>query len=377
MLDKDLYNLAKPHFTFSAESIFKSKQQGRGGALESKVIDRHYKDLVKLSELAGSEIEDFYAARAKEKLVEIDLANAVIDKDHKNFLSCQINLFGGFKSRLVAIAAANIKEFFKGLDADTGDEKYVLETLDSLGYGIGAVQNVKKVDLGNLVPAFEVAKSFEVIINNSFPKWRVVIASDRNHIAVKPHTRQIFVPAEKLYRQQKLKALIAHELTVHVTRAENGHNSNLGLLSLGFNNYKVAEEGLAKIQESIYLPETMFDSWKWYLISFVAYKEMLGDENFDVKKFLRGLIAMRKKIDKPKINPDKTFNSHYAILTRGGFSGDVYWLGNKKYLDGVELVENFILENNLDSDNLPEILWAGRYDFTDQQQLDFVGGLKG
>ncbi|MEY3784158.1 MAG: hypothetical protein RLZZ230_480 [Candidatus Parcubacteria bacterium] len=84
-----------------------------------------------------------------------------------------------------------------------------------------------------------------------FPGARTAFGVDQTTKVISiPHDSDLVLRKDvitKIY----LEALLQHEIGVHVTRRENGDNSQLALLGIGLDNYLRAEEGIATLAEQL------------------------------------------------------------------------------------------------------------------------------
>lgn len=82
-------------------------------------------------------------------------------------------------------------------------------------------------------------------------QWQAVIDNDKVRYAVDHRSRKIFIPARRKIGGRHLRALLVHEVGIHVWRRVNGEKQILQLLGTGLAHYVVGEEGLAMQAERI------------------------------------------------------------------------------------------------------------------------------
>ena len=78
------------------------------------------------------------------------------------------------------------------------------------------------------------------LVDDPVMSARVLVDAVRREVLLAPHAQ---------FRARDLAALVAHEIDVHVRRAEGGRRQSLHLFETGFHRSLVAEEGLALLAE--------------------------------------------------------------------------------------------------------------------------------
>jgi len=78
-----------------------------------------------------------------------------------------------------------------------------------------------------------------------------------------PHDSDLILRKDILTKVT-LKALLMHEIGVHVTRRENGDQSPLALLGIGLDNYLRAEEGIATVAEQLITGTKQYAGYEGY-----------------------------------------------------------------------------------------------------------------
>lgn len=79
--------------------------------------------------------------------------------------------------------------------------------------------------------------------------WNAVTSKSHYYLSVSGETKEVRVPAKRRIPHQRLLALLAHEVGVHVVRRINGSSSPLLLLGTGLDHYQPGEEGVATLLE--------------------------------------------------------------------------------------------------------------------------------
>lgn len=79
--------------------------------------------------------------------------------------------------------------------------------------------------------------------------WNAVSSKSHYYLSVSGEHKEVRVPAKRRIPHQRLLALLAHEIGVHVVRRINGSSSPLLLLGTGLDHYQAGEEGVATLLE--------------------------------------------------------------------------------------------------------------------------------
>lgn len=152
------------------------------------------------------------------------------------------------------------------------------------------------------------------LADNKLTKWRLKITTDRTTDIAVNKNGLIFLREDVAFTENRLRAIIVHEIGTHVFRLENGHLQKYKILAKGTANYLTTEEGLAIYnQKQLGIPLGEKDIWPAlrtigvYLadeMSFVDLFHYLKD-NYHLTdetawatclKTKRGLIDTNKKI---------------------------------------------------------------------------------
>lgn len=89
---------------------------------------------------------------------------------------------------------------------------------------------------------------------NGLVKWQVAIRENLVADVIAGKTSTLSLRAGATFSQERLDALIAHEIETHIFRAENGSLQPFRIFNRGFADYLETEEGLAIFQQNKVLP---------------------------------------------------------------------------------------------------------------------------
>ena len=80
---------------------------------------------------------------------------------------------------------------------------------------------------------------------NNLEKWKIVFSTDRTSDIAISKSGTIFLREGVEFSENRLKAILAHEISTHVFRLENGLNQEYKIFAKGTAGYLTTEEGLA------------------------------------------------------------------------------------------------------------------------------------
>lgn len=190
--------------------------------------------------------------------------------------------------------------------------------------------------------SYELKALFEEALNDyGLKDWRVAISDKILARCITNKNKKILIKSNSIFSEERVKALIIHEVETHLLTAENGNRQKYKLFSYGFANYLPTQEGLAmhnvltnsdlkseevhknKLTESIYLSQTM---------SFAELYDNLRNKNLTEKSALD--ICLRIKRGMTDTSKGGSFTKDYSyyrgkkvmkeFLDRGGDSRDLY-----------------------------------------------------
>lgn len=194
--------------------------------LEYPQIKKDYRSICKrLDALPFDKIENsLLHALLHEKKEELDLQIDLIkERDREGFIATSISLFGGTSPSLIEVAQNILKEV---PDAISENEEATVEDF---------LEEAEKV------------RAYYKEIEPDFD-FKINVVEDLNSSMMVDHgelclARSLHVP------KSRIKALIAHEVEVHIITHYNGRQQPLKQLETGLAYYDTLQEGLASLSE--------------------------------------------------------------------------------------------------------------------------------
>lgn len=243
--------------------------------------------------------KELYQTKCLEQVAIHNLLQAVKEKNDKNFHDASVSIYGSPNEMLYWYTLEQINKRFKSLISKVDPKRRTLHKAYKIWSAYYETQNKPAIGVfhaphyeGIYVPyddevdsAEKIAKIFKKYLERrEITNWSVVIdsAGNRTAFSVEQATRTIHIPhgtdlrsRAKVLTKQYVKALLAHEIGVHVVRRERGEQSTLGLLATGLNKYLRGEEGLATFAEQL-ITGTEFYSGESGYFSIGAAMGLLG-----------------------------------------------------------------------------------------------------
>ncbi|MGL5831266.1 MAG: tyrosine/phenylalanine carboxypeptidase domain-containing protein [Candidatus Altimarinota bacterium] len=94
--------------------------------------------------------------------------------------------------------------------------------------------------------SLELKEMFEEMLRYyRLENWRVIIKKNLLSKCITNKSRKIFIKNDCLFSEDRVRALIIHEVETHLLTAENGLKQQYKLFNVGFANYLPTQEGLA------------------------------------------------------------------------------------------------------------------------------------
>lgn len=216
---------------------------------------------------------------------------------------------------------------------------------------ITAIPNYSKPPkIFNKYSSLELKAIFEETLNDyGLNDWRVAISDKILARCITNKNKKILIKSNSIFSEERVKALIIHEIETHLLTAENGHRQKYKLFNYGFANYLATQEGLAmhnvlsnsdlkseeghkeKLTESIHLSQTM---------SFAELFNDLRNKNLTQKSALD--ICIRVKRGMTDTSQGGAFTKDYS------------------YYSGKKIIRNF-----LDQGGDLRDLYHGKYNLSD------------
>lgn len=200
----------------------------------------------------------------------------------------------------------------------------------------------------HLIGAQQVADQLNAsLISYGLESWRATV-DDREITAVIHSERRIRIPKRKRFAPDHAHRLIAHEVGVHVLRAENGRAQPFSVLSVGLPGYYETEEGLAVYTE-VSLGTISEFTLRQYALRVIA-----------VENVLRGLSMLdscRRLRDEFGLTDSQSFDISYRAYRGGGLIKD------HVYLQGFYTVREFLRSHPI------EELYVGKVGVEHRRQI--------
>jgi len=141
MLDKELFELARPHFIFGVENYFKNWSPQLEQSRRER-ISNHVAGLENIINVASNfYLGDFYQARAKEKISQLEMINCH-SMDKKKFIESQIRVYGDFDDVYLSNCIQGLYNLFA---SEASDANYFIDVLLQLGAVNNSSNKVIKV----------------------------------------------------------------------------------------------------------------------------------------------------------------------------------------------------------------------------------------
>lgn len=199
-----------------------------------------------------------------------------------------------------------------------------------------------------MIGAHEVADQLnESLEAYGLGSWRATL-DDREITAVIHSERRIRIPKRKRFAPDHAHRLIAHEVGVHVLRAENGRAQPFSLLSVGLPGYYETEEGIAVYTE-VSLGTISEFTLRQYALRVIAVENVLRN--------LSMLDSCRRLRDEFGLNDSQAFDISYRAYRGGGLIKD------HVYLQGFYTVREFLRSHPL------EELYVGKVGVEHRRQI--------
>jgi hypothetical protein len=230
-----------------------------------------------------SAVKDLYQAKFSEQQKIIDILAATSQQDDEAFHAASSSLYGVPDPKLFWVVASQINTQFSSLIAKVDRKRKTLHrayaTWREYFQTLKQPENIGVYHLpmynGIYVPhdyevdsAEKIHRMFsDYLEEQNINNWVVQIDHPGARIAfgVNQSTKVISIPHDSDLSLRKrgltkvsLKALLMHEVGVHVVRRENGDASPLALLGVGLDDYLRAEEGIATLAEQLITGTTQY-----------------------------------------------------------------------------------------------------------------------
>ncbi len=234
---------------------------------------------------------------------------------------------------------------------------------------IAALAEEKKTEEKDLkIGPQAIAVIFQTIIDEEFPGsgWQVVIQSAAS-IYVDATTKTIKVPeTREPATPDKLRGLVVHELGVHMVRSIIGEGSDLIPMRFGLAGSGEAEEGIAKVMESVLADDASRTGYQHYLTATLINRGMEFRDVFEIMKRYKILDAYLDKPDNKIKKQEKTTFKFMFRSIRG--TNELPWHITLNYFNGTHKIWDYI-ETHKDDPDLITLLFMGKTDPTNPNHL--------
>lgn len=227
-----------------------------------EVVEVHDDDVVRRA----------YLPKLREFRERYELLQCAQQADDAGVSDASVRLYGAPQAEYFSYALRGLKERLARVAEAFADDKQVRAALDTLLPLVGQESRVYPWDSIVLpeprayvdappMSASETQVAFEAAFQRfDTPKWHAVVDApgERMTFNTNHSLRTVFIPndediASRKYplTQERVQALIAHEVGTHVVRRVRGEESPLALLGVGLAGYLRGEEGIATYHEQI------------------------------------------------------------------------------------------------------------------------------
>ncbi len=218
-----------------------------------------------------------------------------------------------------------------------------------------------------------IAVIFQTIIDKEFPNsgWKVEIKS-ANAINVVSSSKTVVVPEERLpVSVAKVRGLVVHELGVHMLRSIIGEGADLIPMRFGLAGVGDAEEGIAKVMESVLADDASRTGYQHYLTATLIGR---GYDFRDAFEIMWRYKVIDVCLDKPKAKVDDAFiNNQKEAAFKFMFrsirgTNQLPWHITLNYFGGTHKIWQYI-ESHKDDPDLATFLFMGKIDPTNLDHL--------
>lgn len=232
-------------------------------------------------------VQELYNQKLIQQIARIRMLIATIHRDDAEFYAASVELYGQPKKKYFTYVAMRVCEHARNTQM-SGMRGAAAKRLLKIFSKIDTKKNT--IDVSVLPPVVngdekvltsqQARQIFESRLKeDGISGWRVVVdrTRARTHFSVSQQEKTVNVPNSTQLRIRKkpftvihAKAIAAHEIGVHVQRAENGARSPLKLLGVGLDRYMKGEEGLATFMQQQVEGATEFAGFEHYLAASLA-----------------------------------------------------------------------------------------------------------
>ncbi|MFA5961533.1 MAG: tyrosine/phenylalanine carboxypeptidase domain-containing protein [Parcubacteria group bacterium] len=249
-------------------------------------ISRRGQDLLQLKrdileQETNETIKQIYRWKINEKIAELRMLGETKSGNDRRFFRYSKFIYGKPEQEIFAYTISQIKKVIDGKINDTREG--VREAAKRLSNELSdplSIEKPKITDLKDFIKesseskeftnteynAEEIKYAFEQALEKyKLTGWNVVVTEKGTAVSVSQENKNVNIPSSRKMKENKLRALIEHEIGTHVLRREKGEKTKLKLLGLGLDRYLKGEEGIATYEEQKILGANEFAGFDGHL----------------------------------------------------------------------------------------------------------------
>lgn len=196
--------------------------------------------------------------------------------------------------------------------------------------------------------------------------WKAIVESDASTESVNQKERIIRFPGKRSkgnYTYHDIRAILAHEIGVHVKRALPANRIGSFALSIGLPGYEVFEEGLAVAVEQAVNQEYCNSGYIHYLsISFVLFEHMDFHQAFTKGLEIWGDTEENRKavfdsVQQAFRGTGELINSKNLVYYNGA---EIFWRYVENHIEEKDMINNLFKFGKIDNSRKDHIEFAKR-----------------
>ncbi len=219
-----------------------------------------------LAEETDEMVRNVYHWKINEKLADLRMLKAAHERDDRRFSRYSQFIYGKPSKDVFAYTVKNIKPIIEaGLNSPLLDIRAAAQRLQDVlikNSRINLEEDSKIPTLplsklaflkkGKTIEAEKIRSAFEGALEIfQVQGFKVIVDKEGKYqkININQEKRTAIIPEDRKISEEKLKALMVHEIGTHAQRREKGEHSKLKLLGLGLDRYLKGEEGVSSYSE--------------------------------------------------------------------------------------------------------------------------------
>lgn len=191
--------------------------------------------------------------------------------------------------------------------------------------------------------------------------WKVIIKNNLVADCVAGKNNNLFLKADAKFTNEKIEALIIHEIETHILTAENGKFQPYEIFNIGFPNYLLTQEGLAiyNVEKQRHIP---FYNRKKLIYLMIGLEKALKSSFVEIFDVLKKLDATDEQAFRVALKVKRGFSD---TSKPGAFTKDLL------YFRGYKQIKKFIE----DGGNLRD-LYLGKFNLEDLETVKKISGIQ-